>query len=215
VVVDRLLQPAGRLEEIARPLDLVADARVVLVAAEHGGERVGREDQLVDRDLGGEARRRLRRWNVGAARLDARRVHPRGDACRRRGGDEHEAVNEANDEEGRQGEDRAEDAAERRELGDAQIARHQEHRRTRRQQQGSRNHGEGKAQQTVPGRAPQPVEPGEQRDPGLVVPAGRLGQGVASCSLGRDGVERDVRRGARAAGARLYRIPRVAAARKR
>ncbi len=134
MVVEWLLEPAHGLVELAGLLDLAQDAPVVAFALDHGRERVDGEDQLVAGDFRREPQPGRRR-NLPTPRLEAQRVHPGGCERGRRQRREGEPVEETDDDEGRQGDEGAQAAPQRRELRDAQIARHEQHGETCAEQQ--------------------------------------------------------------------------------
>jgi hypothetical protein len=116
--------------------------------------------------------------------LELQGVLAGGGEARHRARYEQQPMADADHHEGGQREDHAEHAAQRRKLGDTQVAGHQQHREAGAEQQAPGQHGEQEAQESVRGRAPQPVEADEKGNPGLARPALRFVHG-ASLAVGR------------------------------
>jgi hypothetical protein len=138
----------------------------------------GREQRLVDRDLGGEPERRLRLGHLVRGRLEANGMRAGGEEARDGGRDQQQRRHRPDDREGGQREDHPENAPGRHEVGDPPVARKQQQRHPRAQQQTARNDREDEADEAVLRGAPQPEKPRDKRNPGLPRPAHRLQQGI-------------------------------------
>ena len=163
----RLLDPSPVGVERERLVHLGADARVGIPARARNGKRPGREQRIVERDLGGERRRESGRGDVVVFRLLANARETGGEPGRR--GHEHQDPPgpRPGHEEDRDRKGDPEHPTQRAELGNADVARPEQCRHAGRKEQAPRDEREDESDDAEACGPPQPQDSARDRDPGF------------------------------------------------